>query len=156
MPYHLIGSSSFMNEQWVQYRGKPSRPYDQSCASCVTPYAFSPEYIPRRHSRWPLPHGFMRKVNFSSSSSIVKRPGSGPTPEVEWARHVAASASTICRRSRERISPVSLFQPRSIDERQASATASSPSCSWMKVISPSIDSAIRSCRKRHSYFIPLH
>jgi hypothetical protein len=38
-------------------------------------------------------------VSFSSSSEISNDPGLGPTPLVECARHVAASARAISRRS---------------------------------------------------------
>jgi hypothetical protein len=99
-----------------------------------------------RTSRWPLPHGFIRKVNFSSSSSIVKAPGCGPVPLVEWARQVAASAWTMSRRSRAAIVSTSRFQPRPWPDSHASATASSPKRSCTNVIRPPIPSTIRSWR----------
>src|SRR5215213_11279908 len=103
-----------MNAQWVQYSGKSLRPYDQSWASVVVLNPFSPSYLPSRTRRWPDPQGFIVNVNFWSSSVIVNAPGLGPTPLVECARQVAASALTISLRGNWLIFSTSRFQPRSL------------------------------------------
>ena len=94
----------------------------------------------------------MVKVSFFSSSEISKAPGFGPTPPVEWPRHVAASAWAIVLRSEASIFSTLFFQLRSRLHSHASRTPSSPSFSLTNEISPAIPSTSMSCMNCDSYF----